>query len=260
MTLGRHPNRRGKRTRLVLAVLTLLLPPATYVGYRSWIDNFAAVVPGRIYRSDQMTGSSIAKTVGTYGIRTVLNLRGPNPAQPWYLAERAATTGAGATQVDVPMSSCEWMSRAQLRALVRVLDSCDYPLLIHCQWGAERTGLVSAFSELLRPGATLADAEHQFSVRYLFLPIKDGKVMAEHLAQYETWLRAHEWEHSPERFRQWVAVGFIPLSPSREQWPYDPLPLVTVTRPMDNGEGEGITWAQPSPAPLAGSAAREKRR
>ena len=86
------------------------------------------------------------------------------------------------------MSSCVWMSRAQLNALVESLDTAEYPMLIHCAWGSERTGLVSAFAELLRPGSTLADARAQFSLGYLFVRINDGKVMAEHLDQYENWL------------------------------------------------------------------------
>ena len=89
-------------------------------------------------------------------IKTVLNLRGSNLGDAWYRDEVAATNHAGATQVDVAMSSCVWMSRAQLRALIGRLMTAEYPMLIHCAWGSERTGLVSAFAELLRPGGTLA--------------------------------------------------------------------------------------------------------
>jgi hypothetical protein len=161
----------------------------------------------------------------------VLNLRGANPRQGWYRAERAATTAAGATQVDVAVSSCEWMSRDQLRAVVRVLDTSEYPLLMHCHWGAERTGWVAAVATLLRPGATLDDARRQFSVAYLFVRYGDGKVMAEHLDQYADWLRAQGLSHSPGAFRRWVDGGFRPGTPSREDWPYDPYPLVVITRP-----------------------------
>ncbi|MFO0954884.1 MAG: tyrosine-protein phosphatase [Isosphaeraceae bacterium] len=249
MTSNGDGRRRGWRRRLrgaIAACACVLLPPAGYVGYRQAVDNFGTVVPGRVYRSDQMTGASMTRAVRAYGVKTVLNLRGPNPSAGWYRDELAASTAAGATQVDISMSSCEWMSRAQLRALVRVLDTCEYPLLIHCQWGAERTGLVSAFSELLRPGSTLDDARRQFSVGYMFLPVKDGKVMLAHLAAYEGWLRAGGRTHSPGRFREWAESGFTPGVPSREQWPYDPYPLVTVTRP--------------APEALAAAKARGERR
>ena len=115
-----------------------------------------------------MPASALARTIRDYRIKTVLNLRGSNK-DPWYAAERTATLEAGATQVDIAMSSCIWMSRAQLRTVIETLDTAEYPMLIHCQWGAERTGLVSAFAELLRPGSTLDDARAQFSIRYLFV-------------------------------------------------------------------------------------------
>jgi hypothetical protein len=103
--------------------------------------------------------------------------------------------------------------------------------LIHCQWGSERTGLVSAFATLLQPGATLADAQSQFSIRHLFVPVKDGKLMLAHLDQYAAWLQNHGWTHSPERFRTWTTEGFRPGSPGREDWAYDPYPLVVGTSP-----------------------------
>ena len=177
-----------------------------------------------------MPASSLARTVRDYRIRTVLNLRGSNK-DPWYAAERSATVEAGATQVDIAMSSCIWMSRAQLRTVIDTLDSSEYPILIHCQWGAERTGLISAFAELLRPGSTLDDARAQFSIRYLFVRVNDGKIMAEHLDQYEHWLAARGWTHEPDHFRRWVSEGYQPQVPSREQWPYDPYPLVVITPP-----------------------------
>lgn len=226
-----------KRLRVVAAALAVLaVPPAGYVAYESFVAyNFGATEPGRVFRSAQMPAGALAATIHKYGIRTVLNLRGVNPGAAWYRDELAATTGAGATQVDVAMSSCQWMSRAQLRAVVRVLDTCDYPVLLHCQQGAERTGWVAAVATLLRPGATLADADGQFSPAYLFAGFRDGKVMREHLDQYKAWLSARGWGHTPQRFRLWVDGGFRPGAPSREDWPYDPYPLVVITRPAGTG-------------------------
>ena len=224
--------RRARFRRWFLrSVAATLLLPLGFLGWNRATNNFATLAPGRTYRSGQMPAETLARTIRAREIRTVLNLRGSNPSEPWYRAERSATLGAGATQIDIAMSSCLWMSRAQLRALVHVLDTCEYPLLIHCAWGSERTGLASAFAELLRPGSTLDDARAQFSIRYLFVRAGDGKIMAEHLDQYEAWLRARAARHHPDRFRRWAAEGYRPGRPGREQWPYDPFPLVVVTRP-----------------------------
>jgi protein tyrosine phosphatase (PTP) superfamily phosphohydrolase (DUF442 family) len=178
-----------------------------------------------------MSGPRLARTLRERRIQTVLNLRGPNPQHDWYREERDATLAAGATQVDVALSSCVWMSRSQLKTLIRALDTSQYPILIHCAWGSERTGLVSAFAELLRDGSTLDDARGQLALAYLYVPLGDGKIMSEALDQYATWLREHGLDHRPEVFRRWVAEGYKPGEPDREKWAWDPYPLVVITRP-----------------------------
>jgi len=212
----------------VLAVLVV----GGLVGWKLGLsDNFATVRPGTLYRSGQMEASALSAVIDRHRIKTVLNLRGSHPESSWYRAERAATLGAGATQVDIPLSSCEWMSRAQARALLEVLDSAERPLLIHCFHGSERTGLVAAFAELLRPGATVLDAERQFSAWYLYFGIGDGVVTHHQLVAYETWLKINHLDHTPDQFRRWMRTGYEPGKPSREQWKYDPYPLVVTTRP-----------------------------
>lgn len=178
-----------------------------------------------------MSAPRLARTLREHDIQTVLNLRGPNPEKEWYRAERDATIAAGATQIDVALSSCIWMSRAQLHTLIRTLDSSRYPMVIHCAWGSERTGLVSAFAELLREGSTLDDARNQLTVAHLYVPFGDGKIMGEALEQYASWLRAKRIAHRPAAFREWAAEGYKPGEPDREKWAWDPYPLIVVTRP-----------------------------
>ena len=193
-------------------------------------ENFSAIRPHQLYRSGQMTGPSLAAKLRDHDIKTVLNLRGSHPEAGWYRDERAATLAAGATQVDLSLSSCEWMSRAQARALVEILDRAEPPVLVHCFHGSERTGITCAFAELLRPGSTLADAEAQFTLGYRYTGFGDGVVTYRHLQQYEDWLRDRKLDHTPDRFRLWVRTGFTPGSPCREQWDFDPYPLVVRTR------------------------------
>jgi protein tyrosine phosphatase (PTP) superfamily phosphohydrolase (DUF442 family) len=203
------------------------------IGWRWTMGNVGTVEPGAIYRSAQLDADTLSRLIRAKGIRTVLNLRGPNPESWWYLPEREATLEAGATLVDVPMSSDYWLTPEQADELIALLDSAERPLLIHCQFGAERTGLVSSMATLLRPGSTLAEARAQFSPYYLFLPLEDGLVMQGHLRQYEQWLAAEGREHQPETFREWFARSYRPGTPNRSLWPYNPYPLRVVTRPED---------------------------
>ncbi|WP_240911023.1 phosphatase domain-containing putative toxin [Paludisphaera soli] len=191
-----------------------------------------------------MSAGHLARTLRDRGIRTVLNLRGPNPAKAWYRDERSATLAAGATQVDVSLSSCVWMSRVQLRTLVKALDEMSYPVVIHCAWGSERTGLVSAFAELLREGSTLGDAREQLALKYLYVPFGDGRIMSEALDQYEAWLAAEGLQHRPETFRRWADSGYKPGNPSREAWPYDPYPLIVVSPPGGESKAAAVPGSE----------------
>ncbi len=230
------------RKPLLRLFLLILTPILVIVAWNFGTANFGPVVEGQFYRSAQMRASGLARTVRDYRIKTVVNLRGHHPEQPWYRDERAATLAGGATQVDMAISSCEWMSRTQLRALIDVIANSERPMLVHCWRGAERTGLASALAILLREGSTLDDARDQFSLRYLFVSAGDGIVTIQHLEHYEHWLTQSGLTHSPTNLRRWVDVGFVPGTPNREQWPYDPYPLTVTTRPTPHGPDERFVW------------------
>ena len=113
---------RKTRSRRIAAwtarlVAAIAIPVLVFVAWDQATYNFGQVQPGRIYRSGQMPATALAQTLRANRIKTVLNLRGSNPTEAWYPDEVAATNAAGATQVDIAMSSCVWMSRAQLRSV-----------------------------------------------------------------------------------------------------------------------------------------------
>jgi protein tyrosine phosphatase (PTP) superfamily phosphohydrolase (DUF442 family) len=228
----RFARRRKWVLRVTLAVLTTV---SAAVGWNFATGNFATVIQGQVYRSAQLQSADLGRKVAEHKVRTVLNLRGYHPEQGWYRAEREQTIAHGATQVDIAMSARDWMSRNQLITLVDVLEHAEPPILIHCWRGSERTGLASAFATLLREGSTIDEARTQFSVRYLFVPMGAGVVSLRHLEQYEAWLKKLSLSHSPNAFRRWVAEGFVPGHPGREDWPVDPYPLVVTTRPSPEG-------------------------
>lgn len=223
------PRRQRKIVLRLLAVV--LLAPALFVGVRWWGGNLGTIEEKSLYRAAQLTPRGLKQVIDRWHIKTVLNLRGCNPDKPWYQREREAALATGSTLVDVSMASDQWMSRVQLRAVVELLETAQKPMLIHCEWGAERTGLVSAFAELLRESGTLDRARAQFSPAHLYLPTADGRVMSAHVEQYAGWLASQGWQHSPAKFRDWSRSAYQPRTPTREDWPYDPYPLVVVTRP-----------------------------
>ena len=53
---------------------------------------------------------------------------------------------------DLPLSATRRPTRRELLQLIDLLETCSYPLLIHCKSGADRTGLASALYRLVRRG------------------------------------------------------------------------------------------------------------
>jgi hypothetical protein len=94
--------------------------------------------------------------------------------------------------------------------LIEVLDKSDYPILIHCARGADRTGLASTIVMLLYTNADLATAREQMCLRYGHFAVGRTAVMDQFFDYYEAWLAARGEAHSPERFRTWAATGYCP--------------------------------------------------
>ena len=228
-------------------ILTALAVPMVAFLVQWGTGNRGVVERGAVYRSGQLTPAGLRRAIEANGIRTVLNLRGSNPSQDWYRGERAATLERGCTQVDFAMASDLYLSRAQARCLVEVLDFSPRPMLIHCQWGAERTGLAAAFADLLRTGGSVESARGQFSIRHLYLPIKDGLVMSEHVELYARHLKTNGLDHTPTQFRRWVTEAYRPPTPSREEWAADPYPLLIVHRPSTSAVASRPLVRLPSP-------------
>jgi protein tyrosine phosphatase (PTP) superfamily phosphohydrolase (DUF442 family) len=237
--------------RLALAVVALF---GAYVGWRWRSGNQGTVVAGQIYRSGQLPAHVLADRIRQQGIRTVINLRGSNPDQAWYRAEKTAVLATGATLVDIPLASDLWLSREQATTLVNVLQTAERPIWIHCEFGSERTGLASALAALLEPGSSLRDAHAQFAPIYLFVPTKDGRVMRSHIESYETWLRSTGQTHSPATAVDWIRNNYTPRSPSRDEWPYDPYPLKVVNRPSEPAEAQ---WSKQTPISARNAMRRE---
>lgn len=169
--------------------------------------NFHALIPGRVYRSAQPGGSDLERAVRVCGIQTVINLRGCAPWMHWYQEECRATSQLGIAQEDVGLSSGRLPSVTEIRRLVEVLDRTEYPVLLHCRRGSDRTGLASAVVLLLQTDLSLAQARRALGPRYGHIPLSRPAYLDLFFDLYADWLGAHGLVHSPATFRRWVAEG-----------------------------------------------------
>ena len=192
------------------AVAGLLLAVVLHWGHILLLGNFRAAAPGRVYRAGQLGSRRLEEVIRRYGIRTVVNLRGPGPSAQWYREELAAVARAGASLEDVTLSATRLPSMESARQLVEVLERAEYPILIHCHQGADRTGLAVASYFLLRTGVPLAEARRHLGLQTGHVAVGRTGRIDRFFDLYEEWLAGAGGEHTPERFRDWMTRHYCP--------------------------------------------------
>jgi protein tyrosine phosphatase (PTP) superfamily phosphohydrolase (DUF442 family) len=190
--------------------LGLLLALAAEAGRVFLGSNLHEVVPHRVYRSAQLSGSQLEKVILDRGIQTILNLRGCCDPAPWYLEESRTTHRLQVEQMDVCLSAGRLPSAPELRRLLDILDHCTYPVLLHCRRGADRTGLVSALVLLLQTGESPGRAIRQLGLRYGHVAFGRPAYLDAFFALYAEWLAAGRRQHSPGVLRTWIEHDYCP--------------------------------------------------
>jgi protein tyrosine phosphatase (PTP) superfamily phosphohydrolase (DUF442 family) len=245
------PRRSLVRSVAAGLVLGSFLACVTEIVRMAGWRNTHVVVPGRVYRSAQLKPAALEAYVREHGIRTVVNLRG-RPFDDWYPAEMQATQALGISQEDVTTSANRLPGPGELRRLIEIFDRSEHPILLHCQQGADRTGLAAAVYQILYTDARYETALWQCSPRYGHFRVHSTAAMDEFFDRYEDWLRARGEAHSPTAFRQWATCEYCP-GPNRGR-----LELLSPTGPTEVGRPLVFTVraynTSPEPWPLrAGS-------
>jgi protein tyrosine/serine phosphatase len=156
-----NPPRRGAIGSLRLLPILLLLVPAVFAAEKArpaeWavpvtvegVPNLFRITP-TLYRSAQPKPEGF-RNLEQLGIRTVVNLRGGEDD------ERAALV-LGFRLESVPLSAAHVRHDSNVRIL-RLLGRADLgPVLVHCQHGADRTGMIFALYRMVYQGWDRAKA------------------------------------------------------------------------------------------------------
>ncbi len=164
------PSPKALANILALTALVAAAPPATYAALLYATDNVHEVVPGTLYRSGQLDDEELRHLVAAKGIRSVLNLRGAHPGAPWYDRERTAARDLGVGYVSIGISAGAVPAMATMVEIADTLRDAPRPILVHCEGGADRSGLASAIYELAVAGERADEAAAQLSPRFLHFP------------------------------------------------------------------------------------------
>jgi protein tyrosine phosphatase (PTP) superfamily phosphohydrolase (DUF442 family) len=127
-----------------LGLLIIAGSIAAYCGIIRYTGNIHVVEEGKFYRSAQLEGDQLVKVITKYGIRSILNLRGAGPGQPWYDGEISLAKTLEVAHFDYGLSASDVVSVEQAKEVLAIIRKAPKPILIHCQSGADRAGLVSA--------------------------------------------------------------------------------------------------------------------
>ncbi len=151
---------------------------AGWAGYLRLSGNFHAVEEGVIYRSAQLSFEQFEHHIRAQGIKTVVNLRGENTNEGWYTDELKAASATKAEHIDFPLSAIREVSDERLDRLAELLRDAPKPILIHCEGGADRSGLASALFELMIAKKPVSTASAQLSFRYGHFPWFGSRTIA----------------------------------------------------------------------------------
>lgn len=176
---GRSPGpaRFCCKSSLGLLALPLVLPLG-YAAHSLSTDNFHVVVRGQAYRAGQMSPALLMRTVEHYGIKSILNLRGANPTERWYEGEIAIASKLNVEHYDRRLDSGSELTIEEMDDLVALLRNSPKPILIHCEGGADRSGLVSALYRFALNGRKPKEADRELVLWYGHLPLIWPKVRA----------------------------------------------------------------------------------
>lgn len=175
---------------MIVALGAFVAVAGGFYAHMLWTTNFHPVIAGELYRSSQPSAAMIADLQKQYGIKTIINLRGDNTGHHWYDREITEAKHLDINHIDFRMSSNKELTQAQAAELVEIMRNAPKPILLHCQAGADRTGLASALYLAAIAKTSAATAEGQMSIIYghLSLSFARAYAMDRTFEKLEPWL------------------------------------------------------------------------
>ena len=181
-------------------------------------------IGGGMYRENQPSPKRIA-LLAEEGIKTILNLRAESP-KGFYLLEEEACQKHGIKLVNFRVYSRDVHTREKIRAAKALFPTLEYPVMMHCKSGADRTGFMGVLYRHFHMGDSIEQAMEQLSFKYLH--IKEGKTgMLDFFFHDYLKYAAQEKEAGRDaEFIDWVETVYEPADVKArfmEQWSGNPI-------------------------------------
>jgi protein-tyrosine phosphatase len=144
--------RENRPLRLIvfISLAVLLLGSVAAIAWTKTMYHFKTVDPGKVYRSGTLSNFALEVTRKFHGIKTIVNLRTEREMKDdWYTREKAFVEANGMQMVDIPMPPDTPPTPEQIAKFLAVAtDPQMQPILVHCEMGVIRTGMMVAVYNL----------------------------------------------------------------------------------------------------------------
>ena len=178
--------RQSKRIRTAAVLICFLgIIVAARLWYLEEQGNFHSITPGEAYRSAQLDKDELEYDIRKYKIRSIINLKGKDGGEPFYEEEIAICRDMEVRHYDLGISADKTPSSHDIEKLLMLFINAPRPVLIHCQAGADRSGLAAALWKVVIDGAPKSVAREQLSIRYGHMPFGPTQVLD---AFFENWV------------------------------------------------------------------------
>lgn len=160
-----------KNKKMLVAIAVVLFLPILWIGgsyaYEVLLNkNFGIVVEGEIYRSSQPDENLLHQMKKDYEIKTIIVLTKRIKDFEQEFAE-ANTINI----IHIPMKASREPSEEDVeKFLATVRNPDNFPILIHCRAGADRTGLLVAIKRIEIDGWTKEEAIAEMK-KYWHVPL-----------------------------------------------------------------------------------------
>jgi protein tyrosine/serine phosphatase len=140
----------NKKLLIAVIIPMILIAGGTTVYFldrHKTLYHFETVDEGKLYRSGCLTERGLSWGHKLTGFKTIINVRSvaERDMGKWYNAEKDFAKSRGITLVDIPMEPDTPPDGEQVKHFLSVMTNPEMlPVLIHCEAGVIRTGMMVA--------------------------------------------------------------------------------------------------------------------
>ncbi len=208
----------GKRKTIAfILVLSSLLLLCFYFLPSYFSKKIYSVVEDRVYRSGQLSGNTLEKFIKDKGIKTIVNLRGDSKDAQWYISESELAKKYNVQLYDIRLSPHDLPKYKKLVNILDIIHTSGKPILIHCNKGVDRTGMVSALALAVEQDPPLSELKKQFSLRYGVFPFYRS-IGPYIFSMYEQWLYKTQKIHNKNNLLYWIRHEYFDSFGNLEFW------------------------------------------